>query len=137
MEIPTVTQQMRGRPVTHEEGAASIQRLINSHFNNENRARCSIPVRADDDDILASDYAQECAERIAKLEAENARLESDNKALRDAAWVLFESHCLNTMHTTAQMCPICVDYFLATKKEDRKASAVLSAARAAIAQAKS
>ena len=70
----TATQKLRRRAVTHEEGAASIQRLINSHFNNDNGARCSIPARADDDDIVASDYAKECRERIAKQDAEIERL---------------------------------------------------------------
>lgn len=72
----TTTQKLRGRAVTHEEGAASIQRLINSRFKNDNGARCSIPARADDDDIVASDYAKECRERIAFLEQRAKELEA-------------------------------------------------------------
>lgn len=55
----TITQKVRGRPVTHEEASMAAQRLVNSHFNNEDRARMSIPVRAEDDDVLLSDYIRE------------------------------------------------------------------------------
>lgn len=55
----TITQEMRGRPVTHEEALKSAQRLINSHFRNRNSARCSIPVSIDDDDVVVIDYILE------------------------------------------------------------------------------
>lgn len=52
----TITQKMRGRPVTHAEAGASAQRLINSHFHNQDRARVSIPCNPADDDIIVTDY---------------------------------------------------------------------------------
>lgn len=88
------TQKMRGRLVTHEEGRASIQRLVNSHFHNNNSARVSIPVRADDDDVVACDYAKECSERIGRLEQEIAalkekieRLSAPESSLRRFLWL--------------------------------------------------
>ena len=55
----TITMKMRGRPVRHDEALESAQRLINSHFHNEDRARVSIPVRPDNDDVLVMDYILE------------------------------------------------------------------------------
>ena len=70
----TITMEMRGRPVTHEEGEAAIRRLIHSHFKSPDSARVSIPVRADDDDVVASDYAIECQERDDDARARIAEL---------------------------------------------------------------
>lgn len=53
------TRRMRGRPVTHDEAQRSAQRLINSHFRSEDRARTSIPADYRDDDITVSDYIEE------------------------------------------------------------------------------
>lgn len=48
--------------ITTERAAEAVQRLINSHFGNDNRARCSIPAdRANDDDLVASDFVQQQA----------------------------------------------------------------------------
>jgi hypothetical protein len=69
---PSITQKMRGRRVTNEEAADSARRLINSHFRNrgrEDRARCSIPARPEDDDLIITDYVREQAEREAQLAA--------------------------------------------------------------------
>jgi len=55
-EEKNIIQQMRGRPVTHEEAAASAQRLINSHFHNPDRARMQIPANPSDDDLIITDY---------------------------------------------------------------------------------
>lgn len=56
---PTLTMEMRRRPVTHEEALESAQRLIHSHFGMPNGARCEIPVRAADDDVVITDYILE------------------------------------------------------------------------------
>ena len=55
----TLTQQMRGQPVSHDEAIKAARRLINSHFRNPDSARCSIPVNAYDDDVLLIDYILE------------------------------------------------------------------------------
>jgi len=55
----SITQQRRGRPVTHEEAKESARRLINSHFKNPERARCSIHANPADDDLIITDYIQE------------------------------------------------------------------------------
>ena len=73
--MASITRELRGRPVTAEEAKVSVQRLINSHFHNKDSARCSIPTRADDDDIVASDWVQESIERISELEAKLAALD--------------------------------------------------------------
>jgi hypothetical protein len=54
-----ITGRRRGRPVTHEEARTSAHRLVNSRFNNPDGARCSIPVRVDDDDVVVLDYISE------------------------------------------------------------------------------
>lgn len=64
------TRELRGRPVTAEEAAKSVQRLINSHFHNQDAAQCSIPARAEDDDLVASDWVEQSKERIRELEAQ-------------------------------------------------------------------
>ena len=62
--------------ITRERGHEAVQRLVNSHFNNANRARCSIPAdRENDDDLVAFDY-------LAQLEAELATLRSENERLK-------------------------------------------------------
>lgn len=58
-EDGSITQKMRGRPVTQKEAMESAQRLINSHFNNPDRARMQIPVSAADDDVIVTDYIRE------------------------------------------------------------------------------
>ena len=59
---PTATQKMRDRPVTHAEALYAASRLITSFFGNSgDKARASIPVRADDDDVLILDYISEQA----------------------------------------------------------------------------
>jgi hypothetical protein len=63
MNEQTITQKMRGRPVTHEEARDSSRRLINSHFRNPDQARIQIPVSASDDDVLILDYILEQEER--------------------------------------------------------------------------
>jgi hypothetical protein len=57
--VDTVTMNMRGRRVTHDEALKSAHRLINSHFHNPDSARCSIPVNAADDDVTIIDYIHE------------------------------------------------------------------------------
>lgn len=37
---------------TLDQALDAAQRLINSHFGNDNSARCSIPAQHDDDDLL-------------------------------------------------------------------------------------
>lgn len=64
----TFTQKMRGRPVTHDEAMASADRLINSRFGKANGARCSIPARPDDDDIVIVDYITEQRAKAARSE---------------------------------------------------------------------
>ena len=61
------SRELRGRPVTQEEAATAVRRLINSHFHNPDSARVSIPARATDDDLVASDYVFESGERYAAL----------------------------------------------------------------------
>lgn len=53
------TQKMRGRPVTADEAMASALRLIHSHFGTPDKARCSIPAQASDDDVVVCDYIRE------------------------------------------------------------------------------
>lgn len=53
---PTVTMDMRGRPVTLAEAKESARRMINSHFRNPDGARVSIPANVCDDDIVLSDF---------------------------------------------------------------------------------
>lgn len=61
--------------VSPSRAREAVQRLINSHFRNDNRARCSIPAnRAEDDDLVAMDYISQSEARVAELEAENKRI---------------------------------------------------------------
>ena len=83
LENETTTRKMRGRPVTHEEALVSAQRLINSHFHNPDGARVSIPVRADNDDVLVMDYIGEQQERDAQAQASLAAARA--QALEEAA----------------------------------------------------
>lgn len=49
-----------GGIISHDRAAESIQRLINSHFGNEPRARASIPAQPNyDDDLIASAYVEQ------------------------------------------------------------------------------
>ena len=66
------SRELRGRPVTADEARTAVTRLINSHFRNANSARCSIPLNAMDDDVVAADYVEEASERIKELEAKLA-----------------------------------------------------------------
>lgn len=52
----TPTQELRGRSLTHQEARDACRRLINSHFHNDDRDRCSIPPSPSDDDLALSDY---------------------------------------------------------------------------------
>ncbi len=70
----TLTQEMRGRPVTSKEAQEACNRLINSHFNNPDQARCTIPANVTDDDILLVDYLLECAEVEAERDSLRAQL---------------------------------------------------------------
>lgn len=63
--MSSVTRELRGKPVTHEQALKSARRLINSHFHNDNRARMSIPVDYDDDDCTIIDYIMEQKEKEA------------------------------------------------------------------------
>jgi hypothetical protein len=72
--LSTETMRLRGRPVTHEEARAAVQRLVNSRFNNPDPARVSIPVQPDDDDIVATDY-------VLEQSAKDAAAEADAKAM--------------------------------------------------------
>lgn len=56
------TRKLRGRPVSHKEACISAQRLINSHFRNEDRARIQIPASPWDDDLMIVDYIEEQSE---------------------------------------------------------------------------
>ena len=46
-------------PVTHEQAMEALRRLIHSHFNEPDAARCSIPANPNDDDLLLSDYIKQ------------------------------------------------------------------------------
>ena len=81
----TITQEMRGRPVTAEEARQACRRLINSHFHNPDSARVSIPCNPMDDDVLLGDYL---------LEVEKALLEARFRPLGDN-------------HHNANLCPYC------------------------------
>lgn len=48
-------------PVSHHDAAEAARRLINSHFNNPDQARVSIPVRGTDDDIVITRYIKQQA----------------------------------------------------------------------------
>ncbi len=73
--MATETMKLRGRPVTAEEATLAVRRLINSHFRNNDQARCSIPVEPMDDDVVAGDYVLESEARIAELKAKLAALD--------------------------------------------------------------
>lgn len=63
MSSKTITQVMRGIPVTHAQAKESARRLINSHFNNPDSARVQIPASIHDDDLIITDYVIEQTER--------------------------------------------------------------------------
>lgn len=60
--------------ITAGRTVLAVQRLINSHFHNENGAQCSIPANLDDDDIVASRYVRQSEERITALQQANQRM---------------------------------------------------------------
>ena len=64
----SVTQKMRGRPVTKAEALASAQRLINSHFHNPDSARIQIPASPQDDDVTVIDFINEVKDEEVKDE---------------------------------------------------------------------
>jgi NTP pyrophosphatase (non-canonical NTP hydrolase) len=92
----TITQELRGRPVTNQEAQEACRRLINSYFHNKDQARCSIPASPSDDDVLLSDYLGEVgpeAEHAAEmtLELGRARRHGDKFAsLHEAYAVILE-----------------------------------------------
>lgn len=93
----TITSTLRGRTITVEEARISVQRLINSHFHNPDAARCSIPRRADDDDIVASDFVERyAAEHEARLAAEQER-----DALKQQLAVCERAHIANNAKAEA------------------------------------
>jgi hypothetical protein len=57
----TITQNMRGRPVTQEEAIKSAHRFIDHYFHNHSRehVRVTIPVNYTDDDVVLTDYILE------------------------------------------------------------------------------
>ena len=56
--------------VSPERARIAVQRLINSHFHNENRAQCRIPCDPEnDDDLVAARYINETEDAHAKLVA--------------------------------------------------------------------
>ena len=62
---------MSNVPITVERAAEAVRRLINSHFGNDNQARCRIPADPEnDDDFVAARYIAESSERIAKADAD-------------------------------------------------------------------
>ena len=128
MSEKTATQVLRGRPVTHDEAAASADRLINSRFGKSNGARASIPARPDDDDIVITDYILEqrsASDPIhsvpaAPPEAPKATERDDTpvEAIRSAARFVHEL-AKRSRHTEAVAdCPHCNLSFLAIWAEN-------------------
>lgn len=63
---PRASPVMDGKLISHDKAAESLQRLINSHFNQGTSARVSIPAQPDyDDDLILSRYIEQ--QRAAKL----------------------------------------------------------------------
>jgi hypothetical protein len=62
------------RKVSVERALEAARRLINSHFNKPDKARCSIPANADDDDIVLTDYLRQS--RVAAYSKEAATTHS-------------------------------------------------------------
>jgi hypothetical protein len=77
--VSTPTQEKRGRPVTAEEAIGAFRRLVNSHFNNKDQARCSIPADHRDDDITLGDYLLEVEFQLtaSRTECERVTAERD------------------------------------------------------------
>lgn len=67
MKELSLTMKMRGRPITPAEAQAAVQRLINSHFDQDPRALSQIPVNPADDDVVASDYVRQSELEIEAL----------------------------------------------------------------------
>lgn len=91
MPTETITMKLRGRPVTSDEAAASVQRLINSRFNQSPGARVQIPVAPDDDDVTASDYVIQSREQIADLETTLKVRELIRDEARVVIWRLYRA----------------------------------------------
>jgi hypothetical protein len=92
-----------------ERAREAVQRLINSHFNNPNPARCHIPADPEnDDDIVASRFVEQ-----------SAALEQRIEVVKRANSVLFLSHCLNAGHSKTQLCPVCVEARAALAETER------------------
>lgn len=68
-------QAMRGRPVRKQEALESAQRLINSHFHNEDTARVSIPANPADDDLIVMDFIRETPNHKPAPESEEEAFE--------------------------------------------------------------
>lgn len=60
----SITREKRVTPISHTRAMEAATRLINSHFQQqEPRARISIPVSMDDDDVVILDYIAEQIEK--------------------------------------------------------------------------
>jgi len=122
----TVTMNMRGRPVTHDEAGASAQRLINSHFHNADGARVSIPARPDNDDILVMDYILE-QRQAASIQADLLKsLKATVEIVAEELESIVDCHTLKGDRSTLDE---------AAREDVERFEAVLSDARAAIAAA--
>ena len=57
------------RRISHREAMDAAHRLINSHFGNDDRARCSIPAQPDrDDDLVLCAYIRQQASRSSTVD---------------------------------------------------------------------
>lgn len=108
--------------ITPERASEAVQRLINSHFNNDRRARCSIPANQDDDDLVASRFVKQYAALLAshaRLEAENAQLRSQVAALSspvtDAEWTEL-LQCSNTGYSKRRY----INLFIAARMKEQQ-----------------
>jgi len=82
---PAAPQEMTAvRIIEHKEALEIAQRLINSAFGNDNRARFSIPCRPhhDDDCLIMAYIAQREMERNRLTAAETARAAAEAEAAR-------------------------------------------------------
>lgn len=98
----SLTQKARGRRVTHKEAAASVQRLINSHFHNPDSARIRIPADPSDDDLVIIDY-------IAEQATDNQRM---REVLAHASNALYSGNLHDRIVTRSE-----IESFLAEPKE--------------------
>lgn len=72
--------------ITHEQARSAAIRLINSHFNNPDQAKCSIPCDKNDDDILLMDYIGQQVSNSAAMNAQSVQ-----PATGDAAMLAMEN----------------------------------------------